>query len=379
MASNPDVLVIGGGPAGLATAIAARQHGLAVRLLEAAQPPIDKACGEGLMPDGAQVLEGLGVEIPPDRRFELRGIRYLDGDLSAEGSFPGRPGWGVRRVDLHAALARRAESLGVDLRWGEAAQGLGSGGVRTRHGVERARWLVAADGLASPLRAAAGLDGPRARRARFGVRRHYAVAPWADRVEVHWSEGLEVYVTPVSAETTGVAILFEGPRPDFGKALHRFPSLARSLEGAAFASLERGAGPFGQSARAVVRGNLALVGDAAGYLDAITGEGLAVALHEAIALADAIAQEDLARYAAAHRRIVRLPDVVTRLLLAAERRPLLRRRLVCALAADPRLFDRLLALHVRASRPVVGALGAALRLSWGLLARRHGLSRGRRG
>ena len=110
-----DLAIVGGGPAGLATAIEARLAGLSVAVLDRRRPPLDKACGEGLMPDAVSRLAALGVEVA-GRPF--RGIRYLDGATAAEGTFPGPPGMGVRRTALHAALVRRAEEVGVALRWG---------------------------------------------------------------------------------------------------------------------------------------------------------------------------------------------------------------------------------------------------------------------
>jgi len=370
-ARDPDLLIAGGGPAGLAVAIRARQEGLAVAVVDPLRPPIDKACGEGLMPDGAAILDRLGVAVPDDRRFPFRGIRWIDGDVEVAGAFPGPPGWGVRRTDLHAAMVRRAAAIGVDLRWGVAARGVeagasGAGALVTSRGPMRARWLVAADGLRSPVRRAAGLDGRRARRRRFGLTRHYAIEPWTDHVEVHWSAGAEAYVTPLGTRQVGVALLFENLRPDFAALLARFPALARRLAGASGDGRRRGAGPLEQRATAVARGNLALVGDAAGYVDAITGEGLSLAFHDAFAVVEAIGRDDLARYAAARRRIVRLPETMIRALLAVERRPDLRRRVLRALARDPALFRGLLAVHVRARPPGPTASWVLPRLAWGV-------------
>jgi flavin-dependent dehydrogenase len=365
-ARDPDLLIAGGGPAGLAVAIRARQAGLAVAVVDPLRPPIDKACGEGLMPDGAALLERLGVAVPDDRRFAFRGIRWIDGDIVVEGVFPGAPGWGVRRADLHAAMVRRAAEIGVDLRWGVAARGLEAGGLVTSRGPMRARWLVAADGLHSPVRRAAGLEGRRARRRRLGLTRHFVIAPWTDHVEVHWSDGAEAYVTPLGRRLVGVALLFEGLRPDYDAILARFPALQRRLAGVPVDGRRRGSGPLEQRAAAVVRGNLALVGDAAGYVDAITGEGLSLALHDAFAVVEAIGIGDLTHYAAAHRRITRLPDAMTRALLAVERRPGLRRRVLRALAGDPALFRALLAVHVRARPPAPTASWVLPRLAWGV-------------
>lgn len=359
----PDLVIAGGGPAGLATAIRARAVGLGVVVLEASRPPVDKACGEGLMPDGLARLDALGVDLSRAESQEFVGIRYLDGELSAEGRFPGRWGVGIRRTVLHDALRRRAEEVGVDLRWDQRVQGLLSDGFATDSGPVRGRWLVGADGRTSRVRRWAGLAGRAARRRRFGVRRHYEVAPWTDMVEVYWADGCEAYVTPVGDRQVGIALLWADGGADFDTLMRCFPALARRVAGERTASTDRGAGPLEQRCRGVVRGRLALVGDASGYLDAISGEGLAVAFHQAFALVDALTAEDLRVYSAAHRRIGRHPRAITRLLLVVGRHPRLRRRVMGSLAGDPELMSRFLALKMRAGGPRVTGADGLLRLT----------------
>ncbi len=362
------MLIVGGGPVGLATAIALRQRALSVRVIDLRKPPIDKACGEGIMPDGARWMGDNGVELEPAESFRFRGIRYVDGAAVAEARFAGGHGLGVRRTALHRALVRRAEQLGVRLDWGVRAVGLRAGELETSSGTCRADWLVGADGLGSRVRRWSGLEGGRAaRRRRTGIRRHFRVAPWTDLVEVHWTDDCEAYVTPVSPTETGVAILWSGRAHGFAEGLERFPALAGRLEGAPAASVDRGAGPFGRRARAVRKGRLALVGDAAGYLDAITGEGLALGFHQADALAEAIYAGDLTRYERAFRKLIALPFTLIRLLLFAERHPSIRRRMVRTLAREPEIFARLLAIHTRDRPPASLGLGGAVRFVRGLV------------
>jgi flavin-dependent dehydrogenase len=275
----------------------------------------------------------------------------------------------VRRTELHRALVERAELAGAQLEWGVRVQRLSAAGVETSEGERRARWLIGADGLGSNVRRWAGLETrevrPRRHR-RTGIRRHYRVEPWTDHVEVHWADRSEAYVTPVSSEETGIAILQTGRAFGFDGAIESFPRIADRIRGAEIVSIDRGGGPLWRRARAVHTDRVALLGDAAGYLDAITGEGLALGFHEADAVAEAIVAGDLRRYGRSFRKVSALPFALIRVLLFAERHASLRRRLIGALAAEPEVFGRLLAIHARDLPPSGLGLGGAARLVRGL-------------
>ena len=362
--NNRDLVIVGGGPAGLATAIRGRMAGLNVVVLDGSQPPIDRPCGEGVMPEGVAQLDALGVRVPDRHHQPFRGIRYVDGDAVAEGLFDGRPGLGIRRPVLHGALVERAAALGAELRWRTEVSGLTEQGVATADGELTGRLVVGADGRSSRVRRWAGLEGRLPRAGRFGVRRHYGMAPWTDRVEVHWGDGCEAYVTPVAPELVGVVVMWSGRAAGFDDLLSKLPGLAARVAGAPAASRDAGAGPFGARARRVDAGRVVLAGDAACCLDPITGEGVALALQSAEALVDAVAAGDLGRYRAAQARLVRAPARLNRLVQLLERRPGLRRRVIAGLVARPDLFHRFLA----ARRGPPAATGSALlRLSWQLL------------
>lgn len=368
-ADVPDVVIVGGGPIGLATAIAARRAGLATTVLDRGRPPIDGACGEGLMPDAVDLLAELGVDLRLMGGFKFRGIRYLEGDLTVEGFFPDRPGMAVHRADFHAALVARAEEVGVDLRWGTPARGLAfedrtALGVETDGGLVRGRFVVGADGLRSKVRRWAGLEEASPAPLRFGMRRHFEAEPWCDFVEVYWGPGCEAYVYGLGPREMGVALLWSGEKANFDQLLERFPAVAERLRDAPATSRDLGAGPLDRRVTAVCRGNVALVGDASGYRDAITGEGIAKGLHQARALVESLARGTLSGYPAAHRRASRLPDAMTAITMAFERRPRLRRRALSALAKEPEMFSRLLGIHARALPLRSLGLGGAGRLAW---------------
>lgn len=337
-----DVLVAGGGPVGLVTALYAHRSGLEVLVVEPRVDAIDKACGEGLMPEAIARLADLGVD-PPGCDFA--GIRYVDGSRSAEARFSAGHGRGVRRTALHRALLDRVREAGIATTTGRVAEIQQSPTHVTAAGVQ-ARYLVGADGLHSTVRSAVGLDAAARGRQRYGVRQHFRVAPWTDLVEVHWLPHAEVYVTPVSDDVVGLAVLSGRPVSLTG-AIAALPAIFARLGGAEPASSERGAGPLRQATSARTSGRVMLVGDAAGYVDALTGEGLRMGFAEAEAVVDAIAREDAACYEAQWLELTRSYRRLTNTLLWVAGSRVLRPTIVPAARALPGVFRR-----------VVDAIGA---------------------
>jgi len=270
---------------------------------------------------------------------------------------------------LHQLLVARAAEAGVDLRWGTrvALRGLGNEGVVVDGRTIRCRWLIGADGQNSRLRAQAGLGAMRAARRRFGFRCHYGVAPWSELVEVHWSDRGQMYITPVGCDQICVALITAEPRWSFDEALPHFPAVAARLGGAKRLARMLGAVSATRKLPLVCRENLALIGEASGSVDAITGAGLTMAFQQALALADALEAGDLQLYQAAHRRIGRLPRFMTGLMLSMDRHANFRRRVFRAITAEPSLFARLLAIHVGDSSPLSFGVRGAVSLGWRLL------------
>ncbi|MGW6195120.1 NAD(P)/FAD-dependent oxidoreductase [Kribbella sp. NPDC055110] len=341
-----DLLVAGAGPAGAATAIRAALAGLSVVVVEPRSAPIDKACGEGIAHSAVSYLERLGVELS-GRPFH--GIRYLDASHSVDARFTAGPGLGVRRTALQAALMSRLAALDIPVLRAQVGPITQNTTSVTAAGVT-ARYLAAADGLHSPIRRQLGLTAPTSRLSlsspaphgvaggvRRGLRQHFAVSPWTDLVEVYWSRLGEAYVTPVADDLVGVAVLTSA-RGTFDSHLDAFPLLKRRLRGATAASAVMGAGPLRQRVSARTAGRVLLVGDAAGYVDALTGEGIAVALRTSAELVDCVRADRPEDYEAAWRRVSWECRLLTGSLLWARNRRLLAPRIVPAAAALPGVY-----------------------------------------
>ncbi|MEV0890525.1 NAD(P)/FAD-dependent oxidoreductase [Promicromonospora sp. NPDC050262] len=349
-AADVDVLVVGAGPVGLAAAVHARAAGLDVLVVDHRAGTLDKACGEGLLPGALRAVQALGAD-PPGH--VLTGISYRAPGRHADHEFTAGPGRGVRRTTLHEALRARAADVGAHRTCGrvtvlrqdaagveiEVAPGRADDGHPARDAADgdagtagapitvRGRWLLGCDGLHSAVRRLAGLDvrpGPGAGRgagrpagSRYGLRRHFAVTPWTDLVEVHWSPHAEAYVTPVAPDLVGVALL--APRTVTGAGFDtllrsQFPELAARLSGATATGTVLGAGPLRRRSRRRTAGRVRLVGDASGYVDALTGEGVRVGLAQADAAVRHL--EDAEAYERAWRTVTRDYRVLTTGLVA---------------------------------------------------------------
>jgi flavin-dependent dehydrogenase len=363
-----DVFIVGGGPAGLATGIALRQRGLSVMVADLARPPIDKACGEGLMPQTVAELKALGVVLGPSQGVPFLGIRFLGEGRVAEGGFPEACGLGIRRTTMHQALVERAAEAGVQSLWGTRVKSINQGEIWLDSCRVQSRWIIGADGQNSLVRKWAGLDRGHPQETRFGFRQHFRVAPWTDFVEVHWGRRCQIVVTPVRPDEICLVITSRSPQLRLKDALPEFPEITRRLEGRAAVTRNLGAISALRVIRKVCRGRFALVGDASGSVDSLTGEGLGLAFQQANALAEALANDDLARYEVAHRCINRPPEVMSRLMLAMEGRAWLRRRIFDALATEPHLLQRLLAAHAGTFSPLSFGFGNVFKLGWRLLA-----------
>jgi len=362
-----DVFVVGGGPAGLAAAIAARMQGFSVTVADFAEPPIDKACGEGLMPDSLVALAKLGITLDSLPTGIFRGIRFIGAERSVSAEFPKGIGRGIRRTILHEALIKRANEVGVTLMWGKQVT-VANGSVPLVDGeFVKSRWLVGADGNNSRVRKSAGLVSGIDFERRIGIRRHFVIHPWSEYVEIYWGESCQAYVTPIGVAEICVAVISRSPVESFESAIQQLPALEQHLHGAVPHSNVKGAITVSRRLRAVTRGHIALIGEASGSVDAITGEGLAMCFRQADALGRALAANNLHYYELEHRRIMNLPHLMGRSMLLLDKSSLLRRRTLCALASRPQIFDRMLSVHVGALALASFGISTAISFGWQFL------------
>lgn len=367
MPTHYDVAVIGGGPAGLATAIETAHLGFRTVVLDGRQAPIDKACGEGLMPDAIRRLARIGISVPPDERGGFLGIEFVDQSSRVAARFPSGDGWGVKRTTLHRLLAERAEAIGVDLLWSTPVRAVDEHDVICRDFKVHSRWIIGADGLHSNVRRWAGLDQYLWSRERVAFRQHFQLGPFSPYVQVIWGEAGQCYITPVGPAEMSIAVIANTRNLGYRELLSNFPSINACLPASSGTGAMRGSLTASRRLRRVSTGHVALVGDASGSVDAITGEGICLALQQAEAIGSAIQTGDLKTYGRKHAAIMRRPAFMASTLSVLSRNHGLRSRMIRALSQDRQLFERMLAFHVGATGLQTLGLLASLRLGSGLL------------
>jgi flavin-dependent dehydrogenase len=341
-----DVCIAGGGPASLAAALALRQQGFQVTVVDCAVPPIEKACGEGLMPDSLAALRRLGVELDPSDGYAFKGIRFSDGSSTVSGNFPNGKGLGIRRYQLHDVLVKHAQAAKVNLIWGAKNVRLCKGGISIQGELMPAHFVVGADGLKSAIRNSAGLDAIRSEKRRYGFRRHYRLEPWSDYVELYWGPRGQFYITPVAKNEICAVFISRHPKLRLDSVLEDFPVLGSKLAGVEHGSYEMGSRSIPRSLRRVYKDGLALLGGASGSVDAVTGEGMCLAFKQADALAQALRSGNLKQYAARHKEIGAKPRMMASLMPTMELHSEVQRRALASLAKRPQLFESLLKFHV---------------------------------
>ncbi len=259
------------------------------------------------MPDALATLASLGMEITERDGYSFRGIRFANSVHHVDAHFPYGTGVGVRRTRLHSSLAEHAHKAGARIRWNSRLKFLGQNSALVNGEEIKFRWLIGADGHASFVRRWAGLDAHRKESRRYGFRRHYQIKPWSEYVEIHWGLAGQVYVTPIAPDCLCVVYITRDRQSSRRDILESFPEIARRLRGTIVLSQQKGAVSATRRLHQVANSLGALIGDASGSADAITGEGLAMTFRQAQELANAIEAGSLESYCHAHEEISRLP------------------------------------------------------------------------
>jgi menaquinone-9 beta-reductase len=356
--------IVGAGPIGSALALMLARRGQRVLLVEKATFPRDKPCGEGLMPVGLGILEELGISLSPGDFPRVRGVLYrLRDGRSAFGAFRADDGTavegaGVRRLRLDPLLASgAAEHPLVQFRAGVVVRALELGGpgvrLRTSAGEVTATWLIAADGIGSPVRRWMGWERP-SRGQRMGLVGHLHHAAHGIReIVVTILNGTETYVAPTGPDEVLAVVL--GDRGRLGGTGASLPQAYRSAITQAhpeFGFEPTGpllsAGPFLVKPRQVAEGAVFLVGDAAGFIDPLTGDGMTAGLCAARELARLLVESPeraAPAYRAWHARQWRRRRLVTGLAMSLSGHPALASRSVEAMARNPAALESLIRVN----------------------------------
>ncbi|MDA2934024.1 FAD-dependent monooxygenase [Acidobacteria bacterium AH-259-D05] len=374
-----DVIVVGAGIAGSMTAALLGQQGFHVLLLERAVFPRPKICGEGLMPAGAKIFERLGIlgELAHAGGKSFSGIRFhLPGDLSLELDFneisQGTLGWVLPRISLDARLATfAAQQPGVQLcqafqvqsACGDARQvqvtGLHQGMPQTH----RAKLLIGADGIRSRFHDGFGIHRRKKQSFRFALRTLYDNLQGAhDMVEVHCCQTGEAYVAPMADGSARITLLLFGPvnrcrkveLPDYYfQNLQCFPRLIERLKAPCPQRAVESTGPVSLQVSRCHAQRLLLVGDAAGAVDPITGQGMTVALKDAETVSaflqrqlreDRLSEKDLSEYTTRRQSYFTPAFQLAHMVLFMVQHPFIARRAIRALSRNQALRKKVVAM-----------------------------------
>lgn len=365
-ARDCDVLVVGAGPAGSAVAAGLARAGRHVILAEARRHPRAKACAEYASPRLARELRHLGV---PDAAWRgdalaLEGMQLRIDEMEMPIRYQARgrpvPAWGLERERFDATLAAHASAAGaelleqtrvMDLAWDGgrvAGAELASEGERLH---VNARWVIGADGARSTVARRLGVERPVIAPRRLGLVAHYAGSDaLQDHGEMHVANGWYVGLAPLAGGrlNVGMALPLDGDRlpaeERFAAAIAGIPAVSERLRGIQRIGPIRGVAPIGHRVARSAGPGWMLVGDAAGFIDPFTGEGIYRALRSARAATESLAGGNAGaaqRYVAARRRAFASKDALTWLvqgMLAA--RPMMRHA-VGRLSSRPDLAERL--------------------------------------
>ncbi|MFN8370297.1 MAG: FAD-dependent monooxygenase [Bacteriovoracaceae bacterium] len=369
------ILIVGGGPSGLMLSIvlAESSPNLEITVIDKKEWPVDKVCGQGIMPGGIKLLKKYGIIdfIPKELQIPFLGVQYINQDgITAKASFnKGIHGIGIERIVLSNALLKKAQTYPniklqdqtklVMLKPGDSFTPIiEKNGAQTT--LDNINIIFGADGTNSQTKKFAQLESDKnVPLVRMGARIHYAITPWTNFVQVYWNNDIEVYVTPVSNSKVELAFLWNKNSPTFKNRslvledlLIFFPKLQRELETGTPLEKLKLKGPLYSSSKSFINKNVILLGDAYYFYDAITAEGISLSLKQAILWGDYLKKFnfDYKKIEASTKEIrqtivksiIRPYNQLTHLTLLLNRFPLLRKIVIKIFQKFPKLFSALL-------------------------------------
>jgi geranylgeranyl reductase family protein len=364
-----DLVVVGAGPAGSTAAIAALRADPAARvlLLDAADFPRDKVCGDGVAPHALDVLAGLGVAaaglvagtapVGALRLVSPRGVQ-------ARRSFA-RPASVVPRALLDARLVQAAREAGAVLERRRVRAVVDDGAAVLVDGEIRARTVIGADGAESVVRRQCGAGRAKAGTVAIALRGYTGADPWPAGEQrlvmttAHWPAYAWVFPVGDGTANVGYGELIRTTPPTRAQLTERLHDL---LPGLPTVPLRGHRLPLSPGRPEVGHGRVLLAGDAASLINPLTGEGIYYAvLSGSLAGAAAVAPDPARSYRTALRRRLgghlRCTDVLARL----TRRPPLVDLATAAARDDQRTFDRLVEIGLGAGTPDLHSIAAMTR------------------
>ena len=384
--SSCEILVVGAGPAGSALATALGRAGRDVLLVEARRHPRTKTCAEYASPRIAEELARLGSSAAEWQlsAVPLRGMQVIVGGESFGLRYADHGGeraaWGLDRRAFDARLATQAGEAGavvaerVAFRRPLMADGRVTGAVLHDSGGThevRARWVVGADGARSRVAGSLGVSRRVLAPRRLGLVARYEAVPELDgHGEMHVGNGYYVGLAPVPGGQLNVGMALPLPhggaarlpaQQRFESAIAGLPAVSARLRGSRRLTPIRGAAPIGHRVARAAGDGWLLVGDAAGFIDPFTGEGIYRALRSARLAAEALAGPDVDvahDYVAARRAAFASKDALTWLIQGMLAAPPLLSYAVRRLGARPRLAE-VLGGALGDCRPATDALSPA--------------------
>lgn len=375
---DADVVILGAGPAGCATAMGLGQGGKRVMLLERDTFPRDKACGEALQPTGVAVLSHLGLDLHRAGFHELTGVRYrMPGSESVHAPFSAdRVGLATprRRLDellVHSAAATPGVVLETGVEVSEIVVDATGVTLETDRGAVSGATLIGADGLRSHVALSMGWrQTPTGDR--YSLSGHLS-APDHGLHEVAVTflrDGRQLWTTPIGPDELAATLLWSGDLdPPDGSVRQTFLDAVTLAEMPVEIELTGrllGAGPFWIRPHRIANDRVLLVGDAAGYLDPIMGDGLTSSLSAGAVLAGILVEEGSAaarRYRAWERRQWWRREIATWMLLRMARSPRRAPRMMSGLRRRPEALESL----VQAGEGSLGILEVGV-ANWAALA-----------